>query len=58
MIEYRIVIRYEGTKAFKVSAEDFEEALKIAQRGPQHITNEIYDGTEETIIKIERIEKE
>lgn len=57
LIEFEITIHYEGKKTFRIGAGDFEEALKIARRGPEHITNEIRDTVNESIIKIERIEE-
>lgn len=58
LIEFEITIHYEGTKTFRIGAGDFEEALQIARRGPEHITNEINDTVNETVMKIERVEEQ
>lgn len=57
LIEFEITIHYEGTKTFRIGAEDFEEALQIARRGPERITNEIRDTVNESVMKIERVEE-
>lgn len=53
--EYRIIIHYEGIKTFDVYAHDFEQALEIARRGPEHIANAINDTVNETVVSIERL---
>lgn len=53
MSEYLVRIKYEGVKTYVIEAEDFEQAVEIAKKGPEHQTNEIDDTVSEEILLVE-----